>query len=180
VRSHGSWLGDHRRCDRRAGTLFHRRAGQPAAFHVAGGAQGQARFGRAGFDDLCGILWLLPAGRNVEVTVPRAGCYTFPNLPVTMVTRGADFIEFSWSGLAGARDYLVEVGPFDRVPFFGFDTTDTAFRAPTALQTVTGGATRYRWNTPNLAPGDYWVGVAAKGDCGVGEFINIPRRFSYP
>jgi hypothetical protein len=153
----------------------------PQLFHIfGGGAEGQARFGRAGFDDLCGIVRLLPTGRNVEVTLPRAGCYTFPNVPVPMVTRGADFIEFSWSGLEGARDYLVEVGPFDRVPFAGFDTTDTAFRAPTALQTLTGGATRYRWNTPNLAPGDYWVGVAAKGDCGMGEFINIPRRFSYP
>ena len=149
-------------------------------FHVAGGAEGQARFVRSGFDDLCGILWLLPSGRNVEVTLPRAGCYTFPNVPVTRVSQGVDFIEFSWSGLAGARDYLMEVGPFDRVPFFGFDTTDTAFRTPSALHTLTGGATRYRWNTPNLAPGDYWVAVAVKRDCGLGEFINIPLRFTYP
>src|SRR4029079_6897516 len=114
-------------------------------------------------------------------TLPRAGCYIFPNVPGSpLITRGADFIEFSWRPLDYVRDYLVEVGSVGSVPFAGFDTTDTAFRAPTALQTLTGGATRYRWNTPNLAPGDYWVGVAAQGDCGMGELINIPRRFSYP
>jgi hypothetical protein len=154
----------------------------PQLFHIfGGGVEGEARFVRAGFDDLCGVLRLFPVGRNVDVTLPRAGCYIFPNVPGSpLITRGADFIEFSWRPLDNVRDYLVEVGPFDRVPFAGFDTTDTAFRAPTALQTLTGGATRYRWNTPNLAPGDYWVGVAARGDCGMGEFINIPRRFSYP
>jgi len=141
---------------------------------VGGGGEGEARFMRTGFDDLCGVL-LLRGDRNINVTLPRAGCYTFPNVPNPMVTRGADFIEFSWSRIEGVRDYLVEVGPVE-----GFDPTDTAFRAPTALQTMTGGATRYRWNTPNLVPGNYWVGVSAKGDCGMGGFINIPLRFSYP
>jgi len=80
-------------------------------FHIfGGGAEGQARFGRAGFDDLCGILRLLPTGRNVEVTLPRAGCYTFPNVPVPMVTRGADFIEFSWSGLVQRARHGNSVG----------------------------------------------------------------------
>jgi hypothetical protein len=141
---------------------------------VGAGGDAEARFVRTGFDDLCGVL-LLRADRNVNVTLPRAGCHTFPDVPNPMVTRGADFIEFSWSRIEGVRDYLVEVGPVG-----GFDPTDTAFRAPTALQTMTGGATRYRWNTPNLAPGNYWVGVSAKSDCGMGGFINIPLRFSYP
>lgn len=144
-------------------------------FHVVGGAEGQARFVRTGFDELCGVLLVRGANATVNATLPRAGCHTFPDVPNPMVTRGADFIEFSWSRIEGVRDYLVEVGPVE-----GFDPTDTAFRAPTALQTMTGGATRYRWNTPNLVPGNYWVGVSAKGDCGMGGFINIPLRFSYP
>jgi hypothetical protein len=78
----------------------------PQLFHVAGGgAEGEARFVRAGFDDLCGVLRLLRAGRNVDVTLPRAGCHTFPDVPVPMVTRGADFIEFSWRRLEDVRDY---------------------------------------------------------------------------
>ena len=141
---------------------------------VGAGGDAEARFVRTGFDDLCGVL-LIRADRNVNVTLPRAGCHTFPDVPNPMVTRGADFIEFSWRRIESVRDYLVEVGPVE-----GFDPTDTAFRAPTALQTMTGGATRYRWNTPNLAPGNYWVGVSAKSDCGMGGFINIPLRFSYP
>jgi len=143
-------------------------------FPVVGGREGQARFTRTGFDDLCGGL-LLRGDRNVNVTLPRAGCHTFPDVPNPMVTRGADFIEFSWRRIEGVRDYLVEVGPVE-----GSDPTDTAFRAPTALQTMTGGATGYRWNSPNLAPGVYWVGVSAQSDCGMGGFINIPLRFSFP
>src|SRR5689334_18102096 len=87
-------------------------------FHIfGGGVEGEARFVRAGFDDLCGVLRVFPVGRNVDVTLPRAGCYIFPNVPGSpIVTRGADFIEFSWRPLDNVRDYLLEVGLFDRVP----------------------------------------------------------------
>jgi hypothetical protein len=134
---------------------------------------GWLEFTRAGFFDLCGYL-ILFGDRTVHVTLPRAGCSTYVTdlIQNPLVTKTPDYIEFAWNQVQGARDYLVEVGTENGPLNYHSGPNSDRFLTPNVMQTFTGGAARYRWNTPSVAPGEYWVRVSAKSDCGMGPLGN--------
>jgi hypothetical protein len=130
-------------------------------------------FDRTGFQEVCGELSMAAIRRplTINVMMPRAACAS-AGVRLATVTYGTDYIDLTWPEVSGAHDYRLEVGshkgPNENIIGVG----SSVFTIADVLSVTTGGAAHYRWNTPNVAPGHYFVRISAKLDCGWGPLLS--------
>lgn len=87
---------------------------------------------------------------------------------------GTDYVDFSWpptdaGGYTAIRDYVIEVGSSRTDPGY--------YRTADVFSSYTGGSTFYKWKSPSVIPGQYWVRIRTKNDCGLSA-PSLEARFS--
>jgi hypothetical protein len=135
-------------------------------------------FSRGGF--ITQRTYYVPVNLNdttrIDWMLPRE-CASNMNVGQLRVIVQRDYVDFLWEAtfpyfnFTTPRDYLLEVG---RIPLQLSD-----FTFPNVFSTLTGGAARYRWDTPSSGPGHYWARVRGRNDCGLGA-APYPTFFDLP
>jgi hypothetical protein len=130
-------------------------------------------FDRPGFQEVCGELSMAAIRRplTINVIMPRATC-AFAGVRLATVQYGTDYIDLTWPEVPGAHDYRLEVGSHSGSNEGIVGVGSSLFTMADVLSVTTGGAAHYRWNTPNVAPGHYFVRIAATLDCGWGPILS--------
>lgn len=98
----------------------------------------------------------LSGDATLNLTLPRE-CSVRPGGLTATVSR--DAVQFSWSAVSGATDYLLEVGT-------AAPRSDSPYWFPAdIISTRTGATTSYRWDTPR--GGTFFARVASRTSCGL-------------
>jgi hypothetical protein len=132
-------------------------------------------FNRPGFSEVCGELSMKAIRRplTINVIMPRAACAS-AGVGFVAVTHGTDYIDLTWPEVSGAHGYRLEVGDRNGLNEGILGVGSSPFATANVSSVTTGGAAHYRWNTPNLAPGHYFIRISAKLDCGWGPILSQP------
>jgi hypothetical protein len=141
----------------------------PAASHIPS----VLSFDRPGFREVCGELSMAAIRRplTINVIMPRAACVS-PGVQLATVTYGTDYIDLTWPEVSGAHDYRLDVGNRNGPNAGILGVASSPFATANVLSVTTAGPAHYRWNTPNLAPGHYFIRISARLDCGWGPILS--------